>query len=46
MLVTAFGYDLLAESTITGRTSNRCKTEKKPLKSLDPKKVLAIKGNI
>lgn len=46
MLVAVFGYDLLAERAITGRKSNRSKPPNEPLKSLDPKKVLAIRGNI
>ncbi|XP_051156179.1 uncharacterized protein LOC127278487 [Leptopilina boulardi] len=43
ILVAVFGYDILTESTISGKASNRAEHPMTEIKALDPKKVLAIK---
>lgn len=43
ILISIFGHDVLASSTISGRNSNRSKNNERP-NALDPTKLLAVKG--
>jgi len=45
MMIVVFSYQILLNSTLMGKPSNRTKiTSQKPQKKLDPIKVMAIKG--
>lgn len=44
ILVSLKGYEILSNSSITGKGSNRNKQSRVPKEQLDPKVCLAIKG--